>query len=240
MDDVGGTGQRAVITGASGAIGGAIAAALGQAGYELALVGRNEQSVSSLLRRYRGFHLRADLARADDVEAVCEQLGGFEHVGVAVHAAGGFRLGAIATLPVAELDELYHVNVRAPYRLTQALLPSLRSEAGQLVFVNSSASARPPGELAGAYAATKYALRAIADAVRAEENANAVRVVSVYPGRTAGPLQERLHQLEGRTYDPDRLLQPEDVATALMSALMLPPTAEATDIHVRPMRKPLA
>jgi NADP-dependent 3-hydroxy acid dehydrogenase YdfG len=159
-------------------------------------------------------------------------------VAVAVHAAGRFRSGPTATLPVGELDELYAVNVRAPFRITQALLPSLRAEAGQLVFVNSSAGARPAGEHVGAYAATKHALRAIADSVRAEENGRGVRVISVYPGRTAGPLQERLHKLEGRPYDPGRLLQPEDVAAAVLSALTLPSTAEATDVHVRPMQKP--
>ena len=126
------------------------------------------------------------------------------------------------------------MNVRAPYALTQALLPALRTGSGDVVFVNSSAGAHPPAASNGAYAATKHALRALADALRAEENENGVRVLSVYPGRTAGPLQERLHELEGRAYAPERLLQPEDVAAAAMAALALPRTAEATDLHITP------
>ncbi|MGC2391714.1 MAG: hypothetical protein WA621_20145, partial [Candidatus Acidiferrum sp.] len=83
----------------------------------------------------------------------------------------------------------------------------------------------------------KHALKAIADALRAEVNELGVRVISVYPGRTATPQQEKIHELEGRSYHSDRLLQPEDVAQAVLNALAMPRTAEVTDIQIRPMRK---
>jgi NADP-dependent 3-hydroxy acid dehydrogenase YdfG len=87
----------------------------------------------------------------------------------------------------------------------------------------------------GAYAATKHALKALADALRQEVNADGVRVISVYPGRTATPLQEVLHAQEGKPYFPERLLQPRDVAAAVLHALGMDRTAEVTDIRVRPM-----
>jgi NADP-dependent 3-hydroxy acid dehydrogenase YdfG len=87
------------------------------------------------------------------------------------------------------------------------------------------------------YAATKHALKAVADSLRAEVNSQGIRVLSVYPGRTATPTQESLHALEGKPYRPTRLLQPEDVAAVVMNALCLPRTAEVTDIHIRPMMK---
>lgn len=228
----------AVITGAGGAIGGAIAEALADAGHDLVLVARDESSVAPLLAAHRGRHLRADLAIAEDLQRISAELRTLDRVAVAVHAAGRLELGTIATLAVENLDHLYQVNLRAPYLLTQALLPGLRAAEGQLVFVNSSAGGRPAGASTGAYAATKHALRAIADAVRAEENVNGVRVLSVYPGRTAGPLQDVLHAAEGKPYQPARLLQPADISTAIMSALALSRTAEVTDIHVRPMQPP--
>jgi NADP-dependent 3-hydroxy acid dehydrogenase YdfG len=69
-------------------------------------------------------------------------------------------------------------------------------------------------------------------------NRDGIRVLSVFPGRTATPpTQERLHALEGRPYRPESLLQPEDVAAVVVHALCLPRTAEVTEIKIRPHRQ---
>jgi NADP-dependent 3-hydroxy acid dehydrogenase YdfG len=114
----------------------------------------------------------------------------------------------------------------------------LKASRGQIVFINSSAVLTPKPN-AGQYAATKHALKAVADSLRAEVNDDGLRVLSVYPGRTASPMQVLVHQFEGRECYPERLLQPEDVATAVINALSLPRTAEVTDLHIRPLLKPL-
>ena len=137
---------------------------------------------------------------------------------------------------VAEFDRLHATNVRAPYLLTKALLPMLTSRHGQIVFVNSSLALRATARV-GAYAATRHALRAMADSLRSEVNERGVRVLSVYLGRTATPMQESVHVAEGRTYRPQRLLQPEDVAQLVTCLLGLPRTAEVTDVCIRPMIK---
>ena len=126
--------------------------------------------------------------------------------------------------------------MRAPYLLTQRLLPLLEVTPGQIVFVNSSAglSARPG---VGQFAATQHAVRAMTDALRAEINPRGIRVLSVFPGRTATPRQARLHERDGRAYQPELLMQPEDVASMIASALRLPRTAEVTDISMRPLLK---
>ena len=77
----------------------------------------------------------------------------------------------------------------------------------------------------------------MADALRAELNPDGVRVLSVFPGRTASRMQEAVHRGEGRPYRPEALLQPADVAEAVLAALRLPPTAETTDLHIRPALK---
>jgi NADP-dependent 3-hydroxy acid dehydrogenase YdfG len=64
-----------------------------------------------------------------------------------------------------------------------------------------------------------------------------MRVLSIFPGRTATPMQERIFQAEGKEYRPERLLQPEDVAESVVNALRLPENAEVTDIHLRPAIK---
>jgi NADP-dependent 3-hydroxy acid dehydrogenase YdfG len=154
-----------------------------------------------------------------------------------VHSAGTIALGPIASAPIADFDHQFRVNVRAPYLLTQALLPLIEQVTGQIVFVSSSVAVRTK-ENVGAYAATKHALRAIADTLRMEVNAKGIRVLSVYPGNTATAMQEQIRQwTQQRTVDPSQLLQPEDVAAVIVDALTLPRTAEVTDIHVRPMRK---
>jgi NADP-dependent 3-hydroxy acid dehydrogenase YdfG len=116
------------------------------------------------------------------------------------------------------------------------LLPQLAQSQGQVVFMNSSAAASPNIALAG-YSSAKAAMKLIADCLRMEVNASGIRVVSVYPGKTASVMQKRAHETAGKPYDAASLMQPEDVAQMVISALTLPATAEMTDLHIRPMKK---
>jgi NADP-dependent 3-hydroxy acid dehydrogenase YdfG len=106
-----------------------------------------------------------------------------------------------------------------------------------VVFINSTAGLVARAGVAQ-YAATKHALRAMADSLREEVNADGVRVLSVFLGRTATPLQAALHEREGRRYRPERLVQPADVASLVVHALTLPRTAEVTDLTIRPLSPP--
>ncbi len=120
--------------------------------------------------------------------------------------------------------------------LTQMLLPLLKKPRGQIVFINSSAglTARPN---AGFYSAMQHAFKALADSLRDEVNADEVRILSVYPGRTATPRIQALHAKEGRPYQPELLLQPDDIASVVLNAVTLPWTAEVMDIRLRSMQK---
>ena len=153
-----------------------------------------------------------------------------------IHCAGALEIGTVADFPIAQLDAMYQVNVRAPFLLTQLLLPRLTQSTGQIVFINSSAAIAPNTALAG-YSSAKAAMKSIADCLRMEVNASGMRVMSVYPGKTASVMQKRAHELAGKPYDAASLMQPEDVAQMVLSALALPKTAEMTDLHIRPMKK---
>jgi NAD(P)-dependent dehydrogenase (short-subunit alcohol dehydrogenase family) len=149
------------------------------------------------------------------------------------HVAGVVDLGNVADLPVGLLERQLAVNVTAPTELTRLALPALRAARGAVVFVNSGAGLHAnPGW--SAYAASKHALRAVADSLRAEESANGVRVTSIYPGRTATPMQARVHEQEGKDYDPAKFIDPDTVASTILTALDLPRDGLVTDLSVRP------
>jgi NADP-dependent 3-hydroxy acid dehydrogenase YdfG len=113
----------------------------------------------------------------------------------------------------------------------------LTAARGQIVFINSSVGLSAKRAEIGQYAATKHALKAIADTLREELNPKGIRVLSVYLGRTATPMQKALCHEERKAYHPEMLLQPEDVASVIVHALTLARTAEVTDISIRPMQK---
>jgi NADP-dependent 3-hydroxy acid dehydrogenase YdfG len=221
--------RQAVVTGGTGAVGAAVVRACVEAGFDVHSVQRRDAPAAAGVTVHR-----ADLADDAQLGALAGELGALEDLALLVHAAGVFVRGE------DDAGIVRRVNVEAPGRLTRGLLPALRAAKADVVFVNSSVAARPPAGEDGAYAASKRELRALADTLRAEENEYGLRVLSVYLGRTAGPLQERLHADEGKAYDEGRLLQPGDVARTIIDAVTLPPTAEVTDLHIRPRRKPAA
>jgi short-subunit dehydrogenase len=236
--------ETAVVTGASGGIGRAIAVRLADVCTRVCLLGRDRDRLArtaeavASLSKAEALVYPLDLAADGDIPALARwvdaALGG---VDVLVHSAGLIRHAPLDRAPVRDLDAQYALNLRAPYVLTQALLPSLTARQGQIVFVNSSAGVSARGGV-GQYAATKHALKALADSLRDEVNPLGLRVLSLYPGRTATPMQARVHEAEGRDYRPERLLQPADVAEMLLHALLLPRTAEVTDLHIRPFVAP--
>lgn len=232
-------GRIAVLSGATSDIGRAIARGLASAGAKLRLLGRDRATLEPLAEKLRavGDDVRSfpiDLGVDASVIALGRKL---DRVDVLIHGAGAYEMGAIERAPIADLDLQYRVNVRGPLLLTQTLLPRLRDARGEIVFLNSTLGleARRPG--IGAYAATQHALRAVADAVRTELNADGVRVLTVHLGRTATARQARIFALEGRPYSATLLVQPEDVADMVLAALRLPRTAEVTEIRIRPMVK---
>jgi NADP-dependent 3-hydroxy acid dehydrogenase YdfG len=235
-------GQAAVVAGATSDVGRAICLALATVGAQLYLLGRDLETLENLATKARGLTAKAVACRVDlsasasvdeAVTGLLDEVGG---VDVLVHSAGIFEMGPHERTAVSALDRQYQTNVRGPYLLTQALLPQLRARRGQIVFINSTVGLEARAGV-GQYAATQHALRAVADALRAEVNPHGVRVLSVYLGRTATARQARIFSLEGRPYAPELLIQPGDVAEVVMTALQLPRTAEVTEIRMRPLVK---
>jgi NAD(P)-dependent dehydrogenase (short-subunit alcohol dehydrogenase family) len=228
--------SRALVTGGGSGIGLAIAENLAASGALVTLAGRNRSVLDTRRQHLGGLHsvLVCDLAVDADVlkvrDAIVSQHGRLD---ILIHCAGVIAPASLATTSMDDFDRHYRINVRAPLLLTQQLLPLIEQSRGQIVFVNSSVGVRIK-EGVGAYAASKHALKAIADTLREELNPARIRVLSVFPGNTATPMQQKLHHTFGKPYLPDGLLQPSDVAALVVNALQLPRTAEVADIHVRP------
>ena len=234
--------QIAVITGSNSGIGKSIALGLAKQGVQLCLLGRNLEKLEVVAEMARKDSPLVkcyciDLTKDEDIEKLQKKLKmDFRKIDLLIHCAGVISIGKLEFSSVKDFDWQYKTNVRAPFLLTQTLLPMLRSGEGQIVFINSSVGLKA-GVNNGQYAATKSALKAIADSFRNELNIEGIRVLSVYPGRTATPMQETVCEIEGKEYKPQLLLQPEDIASAAINALSMPRSAEVTDINIRPLLK---
>jgi NADP-dependent 3-hydroxy acid dehydrogenase YdfG len=232
----------AVVTGASSDIGRAIAVSLAEQGAAVCAAGRNAARLGETVARAQ-FHSRvlpfqADLSVDEGVnrlhQVLAQELGG---VDILIHSAGVIQHNLMSTARIEDLDAQYATDLRAPYLLTKSLLPMLKASHGQVVFINSSLGVNAKRPDVGQFAATQHAIKAIADSLREEVNRDGIRVLSLYLGRTATPRQQRLYEQDGRVYQPELLMQPEDVAAMVIRSLTLPRTAEVTDISMRPLLK---
>jgi NAD(P)-dependent dehydrogenase (short-subunit alcohol dehydrogenase family) len=206
-------GKVAIVTGASKGIGQAIATRLAQSGSRVCLVGRRREALeaaASAAPRAQSFE--CDLGREVAVRVLANRL--FEQVGrvdMLIHCASAYARGTLREAGVEQLDYLYSVNVRGPYLLTQLLLPLVTATRGQIVFMNSPLGLEAAAGV-GQYAATKHALKAIADSLRRELSPEGVRVLTVFPDRTAT----------------------SDIASVIVHALAIPRTADVTNVNLRP------
>ena len=236
------TQDLAVVTGAGSGIGRAIALQLARRGVPCCFVGRTLSKLQNVADLASGAGAEAipmavDLCNLKGIANIAEQVRALGRpVGLLVHSAALMTHSLVEESSVEHFSQLLNVNVLAPFALTKHLLPEICASKGQIVFVNSSiVNNAAAGTVM--YAATKHALKGLADGLRQELNIRGVRVISIYPGRTATPLQASVLAAEGRQYRPEILLQPEEVAAMVIHALALPDTAEVTDIMIRPAIK---
>ncbi|WP_030546521.1 SDR family oxidoreductase [Streptomyces albus] len=223
-----------LITGAGSGIGAAVARRLDERGDELWLLARDAGRARELERAFPGARtLVGDLAAPEKLSWALSHQEVPERLDSIIHSAGVVELGTVGELTPKAWNRQLAVNLVSPAELTRLLLPQLRLSRGHVVFVNSGSGLRANPDWS-AYAASKHGLKALADSLRAEEHDNGVRVTSVYPGRTATPMQAKVHQHEGKPYEQGRWIAAESVATTVVTALTLPRDAEVTDLSVRP------
>jgi len=218
--------RTALITGAAGGLGSAIADALAPT-HTLLLAGRPSRRLDDVAERLEATVVPLDMT---DIDALADAAGVVGELDVLVHNAGVAYPNQLAESRINDWRTTFEVNVIGVVALTQALLPALRRAEGQVILVNSGAGRHVLAGMAS-YSASKFALRAFADSLRAEEPA--LRVTSVYPGRIGTEMQRRLREFEGGDYEPAHYLQPGTVARAIADIVATPPDGHMHEIILR-------
>ncbi|MDT5175521.1 MAG: hypothetical protein QOG19_1443 [Mycobacterium sp.] len=216
----------ALITGASGGIGAAIATALAPT-HTLLLAGRPSTRLDGVAERLGATTFPLDLTDTDSIESSCEVI---DELDVLVHNAGVSVPGHVDESHVDEWRATFAVNVFGAVALTLTLLPALRQAGGRVVFINSG-SGRTVSPGMASYSASKFALRAFADSLRQDEPA--LLVTSVHPGRVDTEMQRELVAYEGGEYDPAKFLRPETVAEVVAQVVATPPDGHVHEVVIR-------
>jgi 3-oxoacyl-[acyl-carrier protein] reductase len=216
------SGKTALVTGGSRGIGRAAAIALGKAGARVLVhYGRAAKEAEAVVAQLREAGGRADavsgdLAAPDGPHKLAKQVRGIvgERLDILVASAGISRPATIEETTVADFDELFAVNVRAPFFAVQQLLPIL-AEGSSIVFVSSLAAHAVVGALS-AYAATKGAIDTLVKHFAFALGPRGIRVNAVAPGIVATNMSEFAKTAEGRDYAMGmqalkRLAQPDDI-----------------------------
>jgi NADP-dependent 3-hydroxy acid dehydrogenase YdfG len=217
----------ALITGAGGGLGAAIATALAPT-HTLLLAGRPSTRLDAIAEKLGAPTWPLDLTDEASIEAGAEVL---TELDVLVHNAGVSYPGRVDESSPEQWRHTMEVNVVGPVALTLALLPALRAARGHVVFINSGAGISASAGMAS-YSASKFALRAFADSLRADEPS--LRVTSVHPGRFDSEMQRDLIAYEGRDYDPAAFMSAATVAEVVANAVATPADGHLHEVVIRP------
>lgn len=240
--------RAALVTGASSGIGRAVARALLERGTKVALLARRRDRLEEVATPYdsqQTLVCPTDLRREDEIRRAFESIrGAWGGVDILVNASG---LGHRAPLVSGDAEawrDMLEVNVLGLCICTQEAVSDMRrrGDDGHVVHISSMSGHRVPGG-SGVYAATKYAVRALTEGLRKElrDLGSKIRVTAVSPGFVETEFAEVYHgsaEAAERTYRRFKVLEPGDVAAAVLHALEAPPHVSIHDILMRPTDQP--
>src|SRR4051812_1811569 len=233
------SGQVVVVTGGARGIGAAIAQRLAKMGATTVISGRHMEQLRKAADQIsaeggRCEPLVCDVTDLSSVEAFAKSvLTSFEAVDVVVNNAGigGFG-GPLHKLPPDQWDAILNTNLRGVYYCTRAFAPAMiERKAGHIVNISSIASKNPLPNGA-AYAASKWGLNGLSYSIAEELRGHNIRVSVVCPGSTDTDLSPHAGK------DPNKMLQPQDVAHVVAMIVTQSPQSFASEIVLRPTQKP--
>jgi NAD(P)-dependent dehydrogenase (short-subunit alcohol dehydrogenase family) len=158
-------------------------------------------------------------------------------ISVLVNNAGvNIRERSLESLSIENWDYVMQVNAHGAFYVVHAVLPAMRSRrSGLIINISSMAGVRGSSVSGAAYSASKHALNALTQVIAEEEGKHGIRATSICPGAVNTPiLDDRPAKVsdEQRT----RILQPEDVAAAVMFVVALPDRAHIPELHITPAK----
>jgi NADP-dependent 3-hydroxy acid dehydrogenase YdfG len=232
--------KTAVITGAGSGVGRAIALALANDQWRVALVGRREDALreTAYLASPKAMCLPCpcDIGRAEQVHVMSRRvMAEFGEVEVLVNAAGtNVPQRALEVLSSADYHQMIDTNLNGAYYCVQAFLPGMRQRgSGTIVNIISDAGKQASPKAGPGYVISKFGLAGLNQAINAEERGRGVRACAIFPGDIDTPLLERRPQppnAEARS----RMLRAEDVAECALLAIRLPAHVIVEELIVRP------
>jgi 3-hydroxy acid dehydrogenase/malonic semialdehyde reductase len=236
-------GHVAIITGASQGIGQAIAFQLAALGIHMVLCARSTDKLQHLAEQLRQKHptiaalaIPCDVRDAQQVQHVVDEtLKKFNRVDILINNAGvAPKACLLQELSVEDIDRTIDTNLKgALYFIRTVLPPMVHQQGGTIININSIAG-KTAYPFWSVYDASKFGLHAITEAVAEEQRSNHIKVVGIYPGAVdtaiwEGIALEKAPRREG-------MLDPEDVAEAVVYVLKQPGKVLITDITLTPLK----
>jgi len=229
-------GRKALVVGASGGMGRAIATALSAEGVSCALIGRDqgkttEAAVACAEAGTPAYPIVRDIGQIETIEYAVrnaiEELGGLN---ILINCAGIYVAAKAHEVDLAAWDEKLDINFRAIYHLARHALPEInKTPGGAIIGIGSITS---PYAGAGMHLAATRALAGFAEALFEDVRESGTKVCTIRPGfvNTSMAASDRL--------DPALMIQPDDIARTVLFVLTMPETACPTEITIRPQRSP--
>jgi len=232
-------GKIAAITGGSLGIGFAIAQALADEGCNLIISGRNQARLSraakELSKKTKVTALACDVRDPRSVKRMFTAITRkFKRLDILVNSAGiAHKFKPTVEVSIKEWTDVVATNLTGTFLVTQAALPLMR-RGGAIVNVLSMSAKRVFPNLA-AYNASKFGALGFTNTLREELRQQGIRVIAVLPGSTDTPIWKTLWPEAPR----HKMIRPETVAEALVSALKLPPESTVEELAIMPTGGPL-
>ena len=228
--------RKAVITGATKGIGKAIAEVLATDGYDLMICSRTEEDLEALKT---DFSLRfpyikvtahvVDMGVKSEVIRFGNQIKeDWQRVDVLVNNAGLFIPGAVIEEEDGNIERMIEMNLYSAYHLTRAVLPLMIPHKKGYIFNMCSVASLKPYPNGGSYSIAKYALLGFTKNLREELKPKGIKVTAIMPGATWS------ESWAGYEAPPERLMNPRDIAEAILSALRMSSGAVIEEIIMRP------
>ncbi|MGH7770454.1 MAG: SDR family oxidoreductase [Candidatus Binatia bacterium] len=233
------TNKVAIVTGGGRGIGRAIALALSRAGARVVLAARSEPELRAVAEEIRSsgsdaLVLPTDVTRDEDMERLVERtLKEWESIDILVNNAGWGKTGPVANSKIEEVDRTLQVNLRATMIMTRLVLPTLLQKKSGAVINIGSISGKAGSANTAAYSASKFGVIGFTQSLFEEVREHGIKVSVILPGFVDTPLIPPNKRL-----DRSKMIQPEDVAEAVLFVLNTSPTSCPVEMTIRPQQTP--